>query len=76
MRLAIEQRIFAALRVALVKHAHHPIVLASVDDDDVSESMPGQIHVVPRRAGVDRLPMDTIPVRTRGDRTTLVVEIN
>src|SRR6202011_3370023 len=73
-RLTIEQRIFATLRIAFVKYRYHAIVGTALDDGDVARSVPGQVRQILRRAGIDDMPAGTISIRSRGDRTTLVVE--
>ena len=67
-RLAIEQRVFAALGVALVKHRRKPIVGAAVDDLDVTCPVSGEIGKILPRTGIDRMPAHALPVGAGGER--------
>ena len=67
-RLAIEQRVFAALGVALVKHRRKPIVGTALDDLDVAGAVAGEIRQILLRAGIDRMPAHAIPVGAGGER--------
>ena len=67
-RLAIEQREFAALGVALVKHRHKAIVGAVVDDLDVTCPVFGEIGEILPRSGIDRMPAHPLPVGAGGQR--------